>query len=558
MQQSNVPKQAEGVVPTGLHETVSHSNPYRQYAGRWWLASFLLLLNIMTDLPGLTASHGPLLWMRLAMSAVCLAIGILASVARSSARSEWYITCGVLLVVAGFSYIGEYTGAYYGYTVAIYQILAFLVIFIPLRTPVYIGLTAAGAGLWFGLMPMALGLPNPSELWLSPLVDYASFGCIFITGSFVLERYRNSEQKRKINLVEHARKLEARTEAMIQENSRKYEKMLKLSPEPAYLHDGRTIQYANDAFLQLAGVPALEDIRGASVDLFTDTSDEDSDAEQYEMTVKGESLKFQQYRFLKTDGEVIDVEACSIAVNNDPEQPLYQTVLRDLTTRKLVEEKLGRSDKMSALGQLAAGVAHEIKNPLTSLKGFVQLLRKKAPDYPAYYDIMTAELDRINMIVNDFMLLAKPRQADFQLQQVPELLNHVYSLFETQAGLNKIKLHQAVERDIPPLLVDGNQLKQVFINLLKNAIEAMPEGGNIYLYIGCKEEGLSIRIEDEGVGIPPDKLPKLGEPFYTTKESGTGLGLNICYRIIEAHKGSMFISSRPNEGTVVEIVLPYS
>lgn len=534
------------------------SSYLKQLAGRWRLATILLALCILLDTPWIVQGVWIVIPIRLAMSGACLATGWMALKARSRNRYEWVVAAGSIAVIAGFSALGSIEGIYYCYTIAICQLFVFMIIFLPVRTPLFTVMLCSAGLLWFGLFPWLLGQQNYTMDWFGYAAGYFTFGCMMVAGNYLFERLRNNEHERKINIVERARQLEERTEAMIRENSRKYEKLLKLSTEPTFLHDGETIQYANDAFLQLAGLTSSDEIRGVSVHAFKAADHTENEASQYEMTVKGESLKFQQYRFVKACGEVIEVEACSIAVNNHSEHPLFQTVLRDLTARKLVEEKLGRSDKLSALGQMAAGVAHEIRNPLTSLKGFVQLLRKKAPEYETYYDIMSAELERINMIVNDFMLIAKPKQSEFKLVQISEVLDHVYALLESQAYMNQIKLHKELEEELPPVLADGNQLKQVFINLLKNSIEAMPGGGNIHFHIGRREEGLFIRITDEGIGIPPEKLSKLGEPFYTTKDTGTGLGLNVCFRIVEAHMGKMHISSKPNEGTTVEIVLPFA
>jgi two-component system, sporulation sensor kinase A len=557
MQQPNPHNQEGRYQPLHLPESDIKSKPSKHITGRWKLASILLAVSILADIPWMDKGFWCILLIRLGMSGVCLVTGVLVTRSKSRSQSEWILAAGTLAIICGFASLGAIEEIYFNYTLAVYQLFMFIILFLPVRTPVFLTLLTATGFLWFGLLPFALGQTVSASILFGHTVGYITFGSMMLAGNVLFERLRQNEQERKINLVEHARKLEAQTEAMILENDRKYEKMLTLSPEPTYLHNGKTIQFANDAFLQLAGV-TLEDIRGSSVNSFTAPAQDAPVTSQYEMIVKGESLKFHQYNFVKADGEVIDVEACSIAVNNDPEHLLFQTVLRDLTTRKLMEEKLGRSDKLSALGQMAAGVAHEIRNPLTSLKGFVQILRKKTPEHHTYYDIMSAELDRINMIVNEFLLIAKPQQVEFKLQQMPELLDHVYSLLESQAFMNHIQLHKVFEPEVPPILADGNQLKQVFINLLKNAIEAMPEGGNIHLLMNRKAGGLSVRIVDEGLGIPQEKLSKLGEPFYTTKESGTGLGLNVCYRIIEAHKGTMHISSKLNEGTTVEIVLPFA
>jgi two-component system sporulation sensor kinase A len=229
----------------------------------------------------------------------------------------------------------------------------------------------------------------------------------------------------------------------------------------------------------------------------------------------------------------------------------------DITKRKeQTEQLLQKSEKLALLGQMAAGIAHEIRNPLTSIKGFIQLFKSETHQ-AEYYDIVLSELDRINTIVGEFLVLAKPTAAVFAEKDVKELLKDVVTLINTQSILNNVQIFVDIESVLPKISCEENQLKQVFLNLLKNAIEAMPSGGNIDVKVKVKAEGeISIQIIDHGIGIPKDRIPTLGEPFYTTKEKGTGLGLMTCYKIIESHSGQLMIDSEVNEGTTIEIILP--
>lgn len=231
-------------------------------------------------------------------------------------------------------------------------------------------------------------------------------------------------------------------------------------------------------------------------------------------------------------------------------------VSRDVSEVMHTKELLRQTDKLSAIGQLAAGIAHEIRNPLTSLRGFVQLLQASLAD-PRYCEIMLAELDRINFIVSELLVLAKPKQMKFQDKKPTQIIYDVISLLESQANMNNVIFHDHLERSLPTISCDENQLKQVFINVCKNAIEALPEGGDIYVE-SSRLAGSRIRISirDTGKGIDPIRIPRLGEPFYTTKENGTGLGLMVSYRILEEHGGSLTIESEPEKGTTVHITLP--
>ncbi|MGE7051812.1 ATP-binding protein, partial [Paenibacillus glucanolyticus] len=261
---------------------------------------------------------------------------------------------------------------------------------------------------------------------------------------------------------------------------------------------------------------------------------------------------------LRKDGSTIEVSiSTSLVRDENGEVTSMISVSRDVTERNRIEELLRRSEKLNTVGQLAAGVAHEIRNPLTTLRGFLQLQQQTHKTNPDHIDLMLSELDRINLIVSEFLILAKPQAIHFQERDVRIIMGDVISFLDSQAHLYGIefKLTFAVE----PTFVhcEENQLKQVFINLLKNAIEAMPEGGNVWIDLKRPNaELVQIDIRDEGQGIPEELMPHLGEPFITNKETGTGLGLMVSQRIIQGHRGTMEIESEVGIGTKVSIVLP--
>jgi two-component system sporulation sensor kinase A len=261
---------------------------------------------------------------------------------------------------------------------------------------------------------------------------------------------------------------------------------------------------------------------------------------------------------VKYDKTPIELEMQLAMTFYEGKEALSGTLI-DITERKLSEQWLIRSEKLSVVGQLAAGVAHEIRNPLTALKGFTQLLHQNNDDNRQYYEIMLAELERINYIVGEFMVLSKPhKRQELKEQNIHNILKSIVPILESEAILHNVIIRINSKPRLPLVRCDENQIKQVLINLMKNAIEAMPGGGTVTVRYGMDEtkRALIVYIEDEGVGIPPDLLERLGEPFLTTKEKGTGLGIMVCYKIIEAHEGVLSISSKPGQGTVVKIVLP--
>lgn len=229
----------------------------------------------------------------------------------------------------------------------------------------------------------------------------------------------------------------------------------------------------------------------------------------------------------------------------------------DISELRKAEELLQKSEKLAVVGELAAGVAHEIRNPLTTLKGFTQLLSTKveASSRP-FLDLMLSELNRIESITNEFMVVAKPQALHRTETDMKQLVQQVFTFMEPQALLQNVELVlDSTARD-SWIVCDGNQIKQVFINLIKNSLDSMESGGTLSVQIEQGGDELLLRIRDTGCGIPAEVLPRLGEPFYTLKGKGTGLGLMVSFRIIEAHHGSMAFTSKIDQGTTVEIRLP--
>ncbi|MBW5471028.1 PAS domain S-box protein [Brevibacillus formosus] len=231
-------------------------------------------------------------------------------------------------------------------------------------------------------------------------------------------------------------------------------------------------------------------------------------------------------------------------------------VSRDITERRHNEELLRKAEKLSVIGELAAGIAHEIRNPLTSLKGFIQFLYPSMNENQQYADIMLSELDRINFIVSELLVLAKPHSTQIKPLPLIPLLENVLALLRSEANLKNIDFRTAFAYH-PIIAGEENQLKQVFINIIKNAIEAIDGHGEVLIATTLKDNHqVLITLTDTGCGIPEEMIHKLGAPFFTTKENGTGLGLMISSKIMKDHNGGLEIKSREHKGTVVEITLP--
>ncbi|MFC3780141.1 PAS domain-containing sensor histidine kinase [Bacillus chungangensis] len=236
----------------------------------------------------------------------------------------------------------------------------------------------------------------------------------------------------------------------------------------------------------------------------------------------------------------------------------HLTVIRDISEKMEMLEQIRKSDTLNIVGELAAGIAHEIRNPMTALKGFIQLLESSVNDeHTMYFNVITTELQRIESIITEFLILAKPQDIQFRKHDVRKIMSDTLELLHAQAIMHNVQFDTCYDGALPQLFCEPNQLKQVFINIAKNAIEVMPKGGIIRIKITVNQDGwLHIAIQDEGEGIPKDKLKKLGEPFYTTKERGTGLGLMVSFKIIEEHQGRVELESEFGVGTTFHIYLP--
>jgi signal transduction histidine kinase len=222
------------------------------------------------------------------------------------------------------------------------------------------------------------------------------------------------------------------------------------------------------------------------------------------------------------------------------------------------EKKLRESEKLSLVGELAAGVAHEIRNPLTTLKGFTQMMNENTdPEANKRYSkIMIDEINRINFIVSEFMVLSKPHIVQYSLTDISQSIKNVITLLNTQAIMKNIEIIPEFIGERFLIKCEENQMKQVIANLIKNSIEALPQGGKIQIRIEQQDTNLVISVIDNGVGISRENLHLLGTPFYTTKTEGTGLGLMVSKKIIQNHNGKFEIESVPNTATTVTITLP--
>lgn len=239
-------------------------------------------------------------------------------------------------------------------------------------------------------------------------------------------------------------------------------------------------------------------------------------------------------------------------------------MFKDVTNLRSLEEQVKRSDRLAMIGQIAAGTAHEIRNPLTSIKGFLQVLggtfQDKGMDKErSYTEIMLTEINRINDLVSEFLLLGKRKDVTYHEVEIHTTLREILPIIHNEAILHNVNVHYEATESSPKVIADRELLKQVFLNISKNGIEAMSDGGSLTISVRTDTEDrfVLVEIRDTGPGIPNFLIDKIFDPFFTTKSEGTGLGLSVCQRIVHDMGGTIRVSSK-GFGTTFAVCLPYT
>ncbi len=234
-------------------------------------------------------------------------------------------------------------------------------------------------------------------------------------------------------------------------------------------------------------------------------------------------------------------------------------LIGDLTAMKHLEKELQRNERLAALGKMAAGVAHELRNPLSSIKGLAVVLQAgfAVPSKEAETaDILVKEVERLNRSIGELLDYARPEKLRLESASIPEIIGKTVSLVEGDAQSYGIAIHLDPADDLPQVPVDIDKMNQVFLNLLLNAIQAMEHGGELTVRTELSEQIMVIIVRDTGVGIPPENLSRIFDPYFTTKNDGTGLGLALSSKIVEEHGGHLEVSSVSGEWTEVRVILP--
>lgn len=239
-------------------------------------------------------------------------------------------------------------------------------------------------------------------------------------------------------------------------------------------------------------------------------------------------------------------------------QESYATQVRQVE-RDAMQARLREAEQLAQIGQLAASLAHEIKNPLAGISGAIQIIRanlkESDPHWPVLGEVLR-QINRLDRSVKDLLVYARPKPPRYQRCDLPRAVERVLTLLRKEPEFERIRFEYSLPRDLPALAADEHQLEQLLMNLLLNAAQASNAGGVVRLAAAARDSGVQITIEDRGCGMTVEVTRRALEPFFTTKARGTGLGLPICRKIVEAHGGRLAIRSTPGEGTEVTVELP--
>ncbi len=369
------------------------------------------------------------------------------------------------------------------------------------------------------------------------------WGYIFLTGSVLY-----------VSLIYWGKKL-LHSENELKRKDVQYRSLFKHNPDAVIELDLEgNINSINPEGEKILGVTE-DEVRGKCPTSAIFIEDVEKIQEYFLLTLNGVKSYFEA--IIHTDGKKKILRCAIFPIIITEEIVGVYALCRDVTAQRNDEEMLIASEKMTVIGHLAAAVAHEIRNPLTSLKGFVQLMRTEKEVDPHYLKIMEEEIEHINIISSELLILGKKQEISLRLRNVRECVSKVVWLMKAQANLANLELELIEVSDEPIYIIaDDVQLKQVFINLIKNSIEAVDKDGKIKIEIKKTESDAIITVSDNGKGIDEERLKYLAQPFYSTKEKGTGLGLAVSYKIIHRHNGEMSFKSKKGQGTIVTVRIP--
>lgn len=341
------------------------------------------------------------------------------------------------------------------------------------------------------------------------------------------------------------------------ESEHRYNTLFDLNPEGVFvIGPNRSFIKVNQSLETITGYTFEELQKMPYTDLLK-VSEVEHSLNYLKRVLQGETIKHPLTIYHK-DGHEVELEITSIPYSVQNTITAVIGIAKDMTAIKESQEYKQRAQTLAYVGELAAGLAHEIRNPLTSIKGFAQLLKSQGETNGTdhFFEITLREIERINFIISQLMILARPHMIIKKDHDLNALINRSLTFMESDGDFETTSFQLNLPDHPVYFHCEENLMTQLFLNVLKNSFEAISSHGTILVTLTDTEESIQISIIDDGPGIPAHLLPMLGQPFYTTKESNPGLGLMICYQIVENHGGKINIDSKEGLGTTVSMEFP--
>ncbi len=382
------------------------------------------------------------------------------------------------------------------------------------------------------------------------------------TADLVFLRDITERKRLEKKLKEYAERLEAMVEERtkeLKESEEKLRTILSSSPDAITVTDlnGNVIE-CNQATLDVHGFSSREEVIGQSAFKYIAEKDREKANRNLMKTLMLGSVSNVEYTLLTRDGREFPAELSASVLRDASGKPIgFVAITKDITERKMMEEALLKSERLATIGEVAMMVGHDLRNPLTGIAGAVYYLKKKLA---SSMDEKTAEMFELieknvqysNKIVEDLLEYSGEVQLELAEASVKSVVDVALSLVDVPDNIRVSK----VVIDDPVVMVDVEKLKRVFVNIVKNSVDAMPEGGELTIETRLAGGNLKIIFADTGRGVPPELLDKIWAPLFTTKARGLGMGLPICKRLVEAHGGSILLESLLGKGTTITITLP--
>ncbi len=351
-----------------------------------------------------------------------------------------------------------------------------------------------------------------------------------------------------------------RAEQLLRQSEESYRRLIAFSPYAILVNRGDRIVFANDQAIKLFGAVRASEILGKSLLALIHPDHHVVVRERIHELLEGmQAVPVSEDKIVRLDGTSIDVEVSATRFT-DEEGPAILVMLRDVSERKRLQEQLRRTERIAELGTLASGMAHEIGTPMNVILGRAEYLMDRVTEEPIKKGLHTivTQVERITKVMNQLLSFARRKTLERRPLDLQKAIEDSVEIFRERLAKNRIHVEMDLVDSCPLVMGDADQMSQVLINLIVNAVHAMPDGGTLSVRLAREKDFVKLTVSDTGHGIPHDVVKKIFEPFFTTKEfgKGTGLGLTVVKGIIEEHQGSIAVESEEGKGTTFRVLLP--